>query len=59
MKIKKGMRFKSNTSKLIIEITGKYNNNGHWNTKKLHSRNNHRIRVTTLMRHYTLIEENK
>jgi len=53
------MRFKSNTSKLIIEITGKYNNNGHWNTKKLHSRNNHRIRVTTLMRHYTLIEENK
>lgn len=55
MKLKKGMKFKSNTSNVIIELTGKYNNNGHWNTRKISRKKNHRIHYSTLARFYTLI----
>ena len=53
MRYKIGMRFKSKTSNVIIELTSKHNGSGHWNSKKIGGSNkNHRIFEGTLEKFY-------
>jgi|TARA_R110000851_G_scaffold87200_3_gene190045 hypothetical protein len=57
MKLKKGFRFKSNTSNVIIELVNRKSGNLHWNTKKLGSGKSHMIHEGTLLKHYTKVIE--
>ena len=53
---KKGMRFKSNSSNTVIVLTGKKDGMGHWNTKKVGSKNNHSIHEGTIKKYYSVLE---
>ena len=57
VRLKKGMRLKSNSSNSVIVLTGKKNGMGHWNTKKIGSKNNHSIHEETIKKYYSILEE--
>lgn len=56
VRLKKGMRLKSNRSNTVIVLTGKKNGMGHWNTKKVNSKNNHSIHEGTIKKYYSVLE---
>ena len=60
MKYKTGMVLIDKSTGQRIELTGKHNGNGHWNSKKLDSstRKVHRIHEGTLDKYYTLDTNN-
>ena len=51
-KYKKGMLLKSKTSNTVIELTNRYSGNRHWNTKKVGSKNSHKVHEGTLDKFY-------
>jgi hypothetical protein len=56
MKYKIGMKLKSKTSNVIIQLTSKHNGNGHWNSIKINGSNkNHRVYEGTLNKFYEII----
>ena len=59
MKIRKGMKFKSKTNHVMIEILNRKNGNGHWNTRKItgSNKNVHMIHEGTLKKYYSLVGE--
>jgi hypothetical protein len=54
MKYKKGQVFKSINSDLRIQLVSRKTHMGHWNTKKLGSRNAHSVHEGTLQKFYEL-----
>jgi hypothetical protein len=53
--IKVGQLWKSKTSSVVIEITGRQTGNGHWNSKKISGGKSHKIFDKTLFKFYELI----
>lgn len=54
-KVKIGQKYKSMTSNSIITITSKKSGNGHWNTRKDNSKNNHTIHEGTLNKYWSKV----
>ena len=56
---RKGVQLKSNTSNSVIILVNRASGNKHWNTKKVGSKNNHKVHEGTLDKFYTIQAELK
>ena len=51
---RKGMRLEAKLSNSVIILVNRASGNKHWNTKKVGSKNNHKIHEGTLDKFYTI-----
>ena len=51
---RRGMRLESKLGKLVIILVNRASGNKHWNTRKIDSKNNHKIHEGTLDKFYTI-----
>ena len=56
---RKGVKLESKLSNSVIVLVNRASGNKHWNTKKVGSKNNHKIHEGTLDKFYTIQSELK
>ena len=56
---RKGMSLKAKLSNSVVVLVNRASGNRHWNTKKIGSKNNHKVHECTLDKFYTIQAELK